>query len=190
LPSVPPCAFAANGMTNATFTGANGVRHFWSGFEYADFILNSQLQTGAKRFPLNLVLELEDNLKAAHHPLNSTGAALTSLGSQGKAYLADLSLGQTKNKNDVQFGYSYWRLEQDAILAPWAESDQRAPSNILQNRVYALWKMRPQVVAQYTLWIGRTLNSSLEHAALATGVSAGQTEPELKRQQFDLIYSF
>jgi hypothetical protein len=190
LPSVPPCAFAANGLTNATFTGANGVRHFWSGFEYADLILNNQLQTGAKRFPLNLILEFEDNLKAAHHPLSSTGTQLTSLGSQGKAYLADVSLGQVKNKNDVQFGYSFWRIEQDAIIASWGESDQRAPTNIAQNRIYGLWRVRPQVTAQYTLWLGRTLNSSLEHAVLATGVSPGQTEPTLKRQQFDLMYSF
>ncbi len=190
LSSVPPCAFAANGMTNSTFTGANGVRHFWSGFEYADFILNNQVQTGAKRFPLNLILEFEDNLKAAHHPLGSTGTVLISLGSQGKAYLVDVSLGQLKAKNDVQFGYSFWRIEQDAIIASWGESDQRAPTNIAQNRIYGMWRLRPQVTAQYTLWLGRTLNSNLQHAVLATGVTPGQTEPTLKRQQFDLIYSF
>jgi Putative porin len=190
LASVPPCAFAANGMTNATFTGANGVRHFWSGFEYADLILNNQLQTGLKRLPFNLVLEYEDNLKAGHHPLGATGNEIASLGSQGKAYMVDASFGQNKNKGDLQFGYSYWRTEQDAILASWAESDGRAPTNILQNRIYGMWRLRTQVTAQYTLWLGRTLNSNLEHAALATGVNPGQTEPILKRQQFDLIYSF
>jgi hypothetical protein len=45
-------------------------------------------------------------------------------------------------------------------------------------------------VASYNLWIGRTLNSSLQHAVLATGVSPGQQEPYLKRMQLDLIYSF
>jgi hypothetical protein len=104
--------------------------------------------------------------------------------------LADISLGQAKNKNDFQFGYSFWRLEQDAIIASWAESDQRAPTNILQNRIYGIWKVRKNTTAQYTLWLGHTLNSNLEHAVLATGVSPGQTEPDLKRQQFDLIYSF
>jgi hypothetical protein len=190
LASVPPCAFAANGMTNATYTGANGVRHFWSGFEYADFILNNQLQTGLKRLPFNLILEYEDNLKAGHHPLGATGNIISSLGSQGKAYMVDASFGQNKNKGDLQFGYSYWRTEQDAILASWAESDGRAPTNILQNRIYAMWRLRAPVTAQYTLWLGRTLNSSLEHAVLATGVNPGQTEPILKRQQFDLIYQF
>ena len=190
LASVPPCAFAANGLTNATFTSANGTRHFWSGFEYADFILNNQLQTGLKRLPFNLVAEYEDNLKAGHHPLNATGNVINSLGDQGKAYMVDASFGQAKTKGDMQFGYSYWRIEQDAIISSWAESDQRAPTNILQNRVYAMWRPHSQVTAQYTLWFGRTLNSNLEHAVLATGVNPGQTEPQLRRQQFDLIYSF
>lgn len=190
LASVPNCAFAANGMTNATFTDGSGVRHFLSGFEYADLIVNNQIKTGLAKFPVNLVLEYEDNLKAASHPLSSSGAVLSSLGSQGKAYLGDISLGQSKGKGDLQFGYSFWRLEQDAIISSWAESDQRAPTNIIQNRVYGIWRLQSRVTAQYTLWFGRTLNSSLEHAALATGVTSGQTEPDLKRQQFDLIYSF
>ena len=177
-------------MTNATFTDSSGKAHFLSGFEYADFILNNQIKTGAARFPLTVLLEFEDNLKAAQHPLDKAGAVISSLGSQGKAYLADVSLGQTKNKGDFQFGYSYWRTEQDAILASFAESDQRAPTNIVQHRVYGLWKIRANTVAQYTLFLGRTLNSSLEHAALGTGVTAGEVEPLLKRQEFDLVYTF
>ena len=189
LASVPPCAIASNGMTNATVTVSNKP-HFLSGFEYADFILDNQLRTGSERFPLNMVLEYEQNLKAASHPLDSLGNAISSIGSQGRAYLFDLSLGQSKNKNDVQFGYSFWRSEQDSILATFSESEQRAATNILEHRVYAYWRLRANIVAQYNLWIGRTLNSNLEHAVLAPGIMAGHIEPWLKRQQFDLIYSF
>ena len=52
------------------------------------------------------------------------------------------------------------------------ESEHRAPTNILQNRISALWKVRANTVASYTFWIGRTLNSSLQHAILATGVTS------------------
>ena len=192
LPSVPPCAIASNGMTNATFldSSKNPKPHFLSGFEYADFILDNQLKTGLERFPLNLVLEYEQNLKAASHPLDSQGNVISSIGSQGRAYFFDLSLGQSKNRNDVQFGYSFWRSEQDSILATFSESEQRAATNILENRIYTYWRLRSNVVAQYNLWVGRTLNSNLEHAVLAPGTTTGQIEPWLKRQQFDLIYSF
>jgi len=190
LPSVPPCAIASNGMTNATFVDAKGQRHFLSGFEYADFILNSQLKTGLSRFPLNLVLEYENNLKAASHPLDSKGKVITSIGSQNQAYLGEISIGQIKSKNDLQFGYGFWRSGQDSILGTFSESEQRAATNIIEHHIFASWRVRSNVVAAYNAWIGRTLNSNLQHAVLAPGVTPGETEPFLMRHQFDLIYSF
>jgi len=190
LSSVPPCAIASNGMTNATFVDAKGQRHFLSGFEYADFILNSQLKTGLSRFPLNLLLEYEKNLKAASHPLDSKGKVITSIGSQNQAYLGEISIGQVKNKNDLQFGYGFWRSGQDSILATFSESEQRAATNIIEHHIFASWRVRSNVVAAYNGWIGRTLNSNLQHAVLAPGVTPGETEPFLARHQFDLIYSF
>jgi Putative porin len=190
LPSVPPCAIASNGMTNATFVDAKAQRHFLSGFEYADFVLNSQLKTGLSRFPLNLVLEYENNLKAASHPLDSKGKVITSIGSQNQAYLGEISIGQIKNKNDLQFGYGFWRSGQDSILATFSESEQRAATNIIEHHIFASWRVRSNVVAAYNAWIGRTLNSNLQHAVLAPGVTPGETEPFLMRHQFDLIYSF
>ena len=187
-----PCAFAANGMTNATFYDASGVDHFLSGFLYSDFILNNQVKTGAARLPLNLMVEYEENLNAKANPFDAAGN-VTTLGKQAKAYGLDLSLGQAQKKNDVQFGYSWWRIEQDAIIASFGESDQRAPTNILQNRVYGMWKMQKNVLAQYTMWFGRTLNTGLENNAASvnkTITTAGDKEPTLKRQQFDLVYTF
>ena len=192
LPTVPPCTFAANNLTNATYNDPSGKPHFYSQFLYTDFILNNQIRTGSDRWPINLLLETENNLDAKDHPLAATGngVVLTALGKQSHTYLADISLGQTKNKNDIQVGYAWLREEQDAAIASFAESDQRAPTNILQNRWYALWKVRANTVASYTFWYGRTLNSNLQHAILATETTAGEQEPYLKRMQFDLIYSF
>jgi hypothetical protein len=190
LPSAPPCAFSPNGMTNATYTDGSGKPHFYSQWLYADLILNNQIKTGWNRFPLNLLLEYENNLDAKDHPFDPSGNVLNNLGKQSHAYLADISLGQVRNKNDVQFGYAWLREEQDAALASFAESDQRAPTNILQNRFYALWELRPNTVASYTFWYGRTLDSNLQHAVLAAGTTPGDAEPHLKRMQFDLNYTF
>ncbi len=193
FPAFAPCVFAPNGMTNATFVDSTGKVHFYSGFNYADFILNNRFKTGAERFPLNLLLEFEDNLDAQTHPLDSKGNVISSLGSQNKEYGADFSIGQTKNKNDVQFGYAWLRQEQDADIASFGESDQRTPTNLIQNRVYALWKLRANTVGSFTWWHGRVLNTNLENnAALIqkTIKTTGQTEPYLNRFQFDLIYTF
>lgn len=189
LPTVPPCVFGPQGFTNATFTDENGKLHFLSGFLYADFILNSQMKTGWKRFPVNLILEYQDNLNAAEHPLDASGAS-TNLGSQSHAYLVDVSVGQSKAKNDLQFGYAWVRAEQDSAISSFIESENRAPTNLLQNRLYFLWRVRANTVASYNLWIGRTLNSNLQHAIVAPGVVAGTAEPWLFRHQFDIVYSF
>jgi len=197
--SFAPCVFAPNGMTNATFVDSKGVAHFYSEFNYVDFIVNNQIQDGITRFPINLLVELLDNPDAAAHPLNSKGAVLSSLGSQNKEYGFDFSLGQTKNKNDLQFGYAWYREEQDAAIASFVESDQRAPTNILQNRIYALWKLRANTLASFTWWRGRALNTYLENnvalfnnynSSVPTISKAGQQESYLNRLQFDLIYSF
>src|SRR6185312_10763177 len=64
LPKFAPCALAPNGMTNATFIDATGKPHFYSGFDLLDFIVNNQIQTGASKFPINLIIEYEQNLDA------------------------------------------------------------------------------------------------------------------------------
>jgi hypothetical protein len=209
LPKFAPCAFAPNGMTNATFVDAAGKVHFYSGFDLLDFIVSNQIQTGASKFPINLVAEYEQNLDAAAHPLSAAkdNPVQTNLGSQNKAYSGDFSVGRTVNKNDLMFGYAWLRQEQDAVLASIAESDQRAPTNILQNRTYANWKVRSNTLATFTWWYGRTLNTNLENnaalfnnwggfvsnaavAGKSTISAPGQREPWLNRFQFDLIYTY
>jgi hypothetical protein len=198
FPSFAPCVFAPNGMTNATYVDSKGVPHFYSGYNYADFILNNQIQTGLTRLPVNLLLEFLDNLDAENHPLNTKGSVIKNLGSQNKEYGFDASVGQVKNKNDIQVGYSWYREEQDAAIASFVESDQRAPTNVLQNRFYALWKLRANTLASFTWWHGRVLNTYLEnnaalfnnYSSVATITKAGQQEPYLNRLQFDLIYTF
>jgi hypothetical protein len=195
----PPCVFAPNGMTNATYVDAAGAAHFYSGYNYADFILNNQIQTGFTRLPVNLLLEFLDNLDAEAHPLDTKGNVIRTLGSQNKEYGFDFSVGQVKNKNDFQLGYAWYREEQDAAIASFVESDQRAPTNVLQNRIYALWKLRANTLASFTWWRGRALNTNLENnvalfnnynGSVPTISKAGQQEPYLNRLQFDLIYTF
>lgn len=209
LPKFAPCAFAPNGMTNATFLDASGKPHFVSGYDLLDVILNNQINTGVTRFPINLLVEYEQNLDASAHPLSaaSGNAVLANLGSQNKAYEADFSVGRSVRRNDFLFGYAWLRQEQDSVLASLAESDQRAPTNILQNRVYANWKVRSNTLASFTWWYGRTLNTFLENnaalynnwggfvnnaavAGKSTISTIGQQEPWLSRFQFDLIYTY
>jgi putative porin len=211
LLSSQSCAFSPNLVTNATFVDATTKKlRYLSRFLYADLILNNQFKTGWARFPVNLLLEYENNLDAADHPFDFTvkgtvadpGAATRAdLGKQSHVYYGDISIGQQKKRGDLQAGYAFLRHEQDATLASFNESDQRAPSNIIQHRFYALWRLRQNTTAAFTWWHGRTLDPFLQNATLAPGLQVsdstkpnflapGQAEPWLNRLQFDLIYTF
>ncbi|MBI3475988.1 MAG: putative porin [Acidobacteria bacterium] len=210
LQSSQACTFAANGMTNSTYRDSANHLHFLSGFLYADLILNNTFKTKWARLPLNLLVEYENNLNASSHPFDNTvkdvvddpGASTNkSLGSQSHVYYADFSIGQQKNRGDLQVGYAFLRHEQDATIASFNESDQRAPSNIVQHRIYALWRIRQNTTAAFTWWHGRTLDPFLQNSVLASGMKTGttpgvgvilpgQSEPWLNRLQFDLIYTF
>ncbi|HXE91073.1 MAG TPA: putative porin [Terriglobales bacterium] len=190
----------ANAQTNATRNcGAGGevgcrvttgspTREFVSKFLYSDFILDANIKTRWNRWPVRILGEYLKNLNAENKdPLAA--------GKQDSAFWSEVSIGQTKNKNDLQFGYMFSRIEQDAVISQFNESDNRASTNILQHRLYALWKIRNNVTANYTFFIGRTLDCRLQNAALANGFTCNttppfNTEPYLKRMQFDVIYSF
>jgi hypothetical protein len=180
-------------MTNSTVSSAGGPTRFLSRFLYSDLIVDTSVDTGLKRWPWRVVLEYLDNLNAADHPNVGTAAVpviALNLGSQSHLYRVETSIGQQKNQGDFLFGYSFHRQEQDSVIASFAESDQRAPTNILQHSIYAQYRVRPNVTLAGTLWVGRTLNSNLQNAVRAPGIAAGVVEPYLKRSQFDVIYSF
>ena len=174
-------AFAPNGVTNCT-VGASPNRVYCSDFLYADFIDKVEVKTPWEKLPLVAVLEYEQNLAAATSAITGT--------KQDKSYGIDLSLGQTKKKNDLQFGYAFLRQEQDAVIASFNESDQRSPTNVVQHKIYFNWKIKDNVTFGVTDWIGRTLNTALENAKRAPGIAPGEHDPYLNRAQFDLIYSF
>ena len=192
----PPCIFAPNLMTNSLVLDSKNVPHFASGFLYADFILNNQFKTPFKRLPLNVLAEYENNLDAVAHPQSNPDATtgltkvFTALGKQSHAYYLDVSVGQTAHKGDIQVGYAWLRQEQDSAIASFVESDQRAPTNILQHRFYALYRLNPNTTAGFTFWRGRTLNTALQNAVFPGSVKAGQTDKYLNRLQFDIVYSF
>ena len=100
-----------------------------SGFLYADFILNNQFKTKWARLPINVTLEYLNNLNASEHPFDFTvkstagdgnpdhppttsqPATIASLGKQSHAYFAEASIGQQKNKGDIQAGYAFLRQD-------------------------------------------------------------------------------
>jgi hypothetical protein len=89
-------------------------------------------------------------------------------------------VGQTKEPGDLNFGYTFIRLEREAVLAAFNFSDLRQPTNVVTHRLNTNYQLYKNVTVGYTLLVGRALQTATSPAL----------EPWLKRMQFDLIYKF
>ena len=174
-----------NALTNCTNAAKTA---YCSGFFYSDFILDNNITTPWKRFPWRLMGEFEQNL-AAKNTAFAAGGPLV-FNPQDKAFWIETSMGQARNKNDLLFGYSFARIEQDAVIGAFNESDMRAPTNVIQHRVYGSWLPQANTTITWTWWLGRTLNRNLANSALPGGLGAGVEDPTLRRMQLDVIYKF
>ena len=166
---------AGNRNTNATIGTGTNVRYA-SKFLYADFIADSMVKTWWDKYPLRLTLDFLDNPRAASDHNHSL--------------YAEAAVGQSKDKHDLQFGYAFGRIEQDAVIASFNESEMRAPTNVLQHKYYIQWLPQKNTTLSFTDWIGRTLDRNLQNAAVPVGLSDFQQDPYVNRMQFDVIYKF
>lgn len=166
---------AGNRNTNATVGAGPNIRYA-SKFLYADFIADTTVKTWWDKYPLRLTLDWLDNPRAASD--------------RNTALWAEAAMGQSKDKHDVQLGYAFGHIEQDAVIAAFNESELRAPTNILQHKFYIQWLPQKNTTLSFTDWIGRTLDRNLQNAALPPGLPKSQQDPYVKRMQFDLTYKF
>jgi hypothetical protein len=165
----------ANRNSNATIVVPGGLS-YRSKFLYVDTIVETHVKTNWEKWPVRLTLDYVTNPRA--------------FDTQNDGFFGEIAFGRQQDINDLQFGYSFARVERDAVIAAFAESDMRAQTNVLQNKIFALWLLRPNTTASFTGWFGRTLDRTLQGAQLPPGLPPGDKDPLLKRLQFDMIYRF
>lgn len=165
--------FALSGNSN-TNTPAPENR-FASNFALLDVIGRFDIDTGFTRWPLMVQLDFVNNTRSC------TNVAVAACNPRERSgWWAELQVGQTKEPGDFNFGYTYIRLEREAVLAAFNFSDLRQPTNVVTHRFNANYQAYKNVTLGYTLLVGRALQTS----------TSPTLEPWLKRMQFDLIYKF
>jgi hypothetical protein len=154
----------------------NGVASYVSGFRYANVIVDNTIRTPWRALPVTAAFEYQHNLRAAS--------------TRDTAWSLRFDAGRAQRHGDWDFGWHIFRVEQDATLAGLGESDWRAPTNVLQNRYGVDWMVRNNVQLSFTLYSGRTLDSSLSGALLAPSLPAGRRDPWTNRMYFDVTYRY
>lgn len=173
--------FSAATLTNS-FGVIGGARQFGSKFGILDSIFQLDFDTGLKRFPLTTLFNFADNTRACENvaAFAAAGVSISCNARDRQAYWAEAQFGQTKLKGDWRFGYTFARIEREAVVSAFNASDIRQPTNVAQHRVEAAYQAYPNVTLNLTTFIGRQLITA-------------QTPVEerwLKRLQLDFNYKF
>lgn len=173
--------FSAAALTNS-FGVIGGSRQFGSGFGILDTIFRFDVDTGVRRFPFYALFNFAQNTRACSNlsAFVNAGVALACNPRDRQAYWAEAQLGQSNEKGDLRFGYTFMRIEREAVVAAFVASDIRQPTNVAQHRIEAAYQAYRNVTLNFTTWLGRQL------------VTAQSPTPErlLKRLQFDVNYKF
>lgn len=164
------------------YNANNAVVGYATGFAYLDTILKLDLDTHP-RFPTSILFNFVNNMRGSR---------------ERSGYWTELTVGKNREKNDVQLGYSFIRIEKDAVIGAWNESDLRSATNVRNHKFSASYMLHSKVNGQFTAWIGKLANpldntdlvpSGVRGACTGTDVS-GCEDPYLKRLQFDVVYKF
>lgn len=173
--------FSAATLTNS-FGVIAGARQFGSKFGILDSIFQLDFDTGIKRFPLTTLFNFADNTRACENvsAFAAAGVAISCNARDRQGYWAEAQFGQTKVKGDWRFGYTFARIEREAVVSAFNASDIRQPTNVAQHRIEGAYQAYPNVTLALTTFIGRQLITE----------QTPNEERWLKRMQFDFNYKF
>ena len=183
---------------STTFT-PGGPFQFASKFGLMDVILRNDFKTGFDRFPAVLLFDFVQNTRACENLRLFPAAAVLTNGApsysvivpaggvltpptsvacranQRHGYWIEARLGRTQEKGDWNFGYTFMRIEREAVMSAFNFSDLRQNSNVLNHRTEIFYQAHKNVQLAFTGLFGRPLAT---------------TERFLKRLQLDIVYKF
>ena len=137
---------------------------FVSGFNLVDVIARATLETGRENYPVQLTANFVKNTEAAHD--DDSGLWLMA------------SYGQASQPKSYQLGYTYARIEEDAVLSAFTFSDNPG-TNMWMHRTTVSYMIARRVHLDFTGIFTKKLN-------------VGPNDPNnlLKRTQLDARISF
>src|SRR6476661_8804855 len=137
------------GLTTASNNAINRDGRLASGFNLVDLIARLELRH-SKRFPVNVIANFVTNTQT-HDVVAALGSTEIILPNHEKNGIwAEVQVGQTRAKGDMQFGYTFMRIEKDAVLTPFNFSDITQQSDMRGHRLNFSYAADPRVIFTVT----------------------------------------
>jgi hypothetical protein len=188
--SIPRDAFVTGSSVGTTPANTNAVNrdgYLSSGYNLVDLIARLDL-TQSKRFPVTLLLNVVRNTQTHDVVLaGANGANRVLPNHEDTGLWAELQVGKSKAAGDVQLGYTYMRIEKDAVLTPFNLSDILQGSDVRVHRFGFTYTVEPRVLLSLT-----DLISQRPHGLLgAFGTTPpGSLNRAVHRLEFDTVFRF
>ncbi len=173
-------AQTAGRLGGSANTNAATPAQFASNFALLDAIGRFDIDTGKAGWPLLLQFNFVSNTRACTNLSRVAGPAPACNPRDRHAYWMEAAIGRASAPNDVEIGYTFLRIEREAVLAAFNFSDIFASTNLITHRISLGYQLHRNVAFRFTGLFGRSLS---------TATSPGK-ERFNKRLQFDMSYKF
>jgi hypothetical protein len=180
------------GLSIASNNATNRDGRLSSGYNLVDIIGRLDL-TRSKRFPVALILDYVRNTQT--HDVAIAGPGTTTLflaNHENNGYWAEIQVGKSveskeRVRGDLNFGYTFIRIEKDAVLTPFNASDIGQQSDVRVHRFAFNYTADPRVLLTFTGFITERPNGLL---GIFSTTPPGSLNTPTKRLQFDTIFRF
>ena len=172
-------------VANTNAIGRDG--RLASGYNLVDVIGRLDL-THSKRFPVMLLLNFVTNTQTRDVSIAGPNGATLFLNNDEKhGYWAEVQVGKTRERGDMLFGYTFIRIEKDAVLTPFNYSDLIQQSDIRTHRFSLNYAADPRVVLTLTGIIAGRANGL---SGVFGATPQGSLNRPTTRLQFDTVFRF
>jgi len=178
---------AGLGLTNASNNATNRDGRLASGYNLVDMLARLELKH-SKRWPVTLLFDFVANTQA-HDVVTAGpgGADLLLPNNENKGFWGEVQVGQSKARGDTQFGYTFLRVEKDAVLTPFNFSDITQQSDVRVHRFLFGYTADPRVTFNVIGIVTQRLNGLLGPFA---ATPPGSLNRSTFRVQFDTVLKF
>jgi hypothetical protein len=175
------------GLTNASNNATNRNGRLASGYNLVDMLARLDLKH-SKRFPVTLLFDFVTNTQTHDVVMAGPGGADLLLPNNEKhGFWGEVQVGQTKTRGDTQFGYTFMRIEKDAVLTPFNMSDITQQSDMRGHRLTFSYTADPRVT--FTV-IGIVTDRSNGLLGSFATTPPGSLNRSTFRLQFDTVLKF
>jgi hypothetical protein len=175
------------GVTNASNNAINRDGRLSSGYNLVDLIGRLELKH-SERFPVSVIVDFVTNTQT-HDVVTAGpgGADLIVPNHENNGIWAEIQVGKTRARGDIQFGYTFMRIEKDAVLTPFNFSDVTQQSDMRAHRFQFNYAADPRVLFTFTGIITERPTGLL---GVFGNTPPGSLNRATTRIQFDTMFRF